>query len=317
MRDFIDRRIMPLALSALVAVGCSDSNGSETAIISLSLTDGPGEVDSVWVDLGEVYLQGGGGDGRVTLLTEDQADALGLIELTQLAGTTLDLVSDVVIGAGNYGQLRFVVQGAVLQTAEGGVFAYNATHPHDLPATGTLTCPSCTTTGIKVLLPGDVADLEAGAHLLVLDFDVSQSFGHAAGGSGDWVMHPVILGAELGFTGSVVGTVGFAEGLSSADLACPAGMPRDLTYFVPRAVAQTLTDDLGDPLTTTTSVAEDGSFSFAFLNPDSYDFGYVAAADIQGGYTLSFVAEAPGVTNVGAGAQIELTYTITGASCPS
>jgi hypothetical protein len=29
-------------------------------------------------------------------------------------------------------------------------------------------------------------------HLILVDFDASQSFGQAAGNSGQWVMHPVV-----------------------------------------------------------------------------------------------------------------------------
>jgi hypothetical protein len=284
----------------------------------LALTDNPGDVESVWVDVGEIYLQGGGALGRVVLLSEGEADALGLIELTELAGTTLDLVSDVEIGAGNYGQLRFVIDGAVLETEQGDVFTLDATHPDGLPATGSLTCPSCTDTGIKVLLPGEVADLDEGAHLIVLDFDVSQSFGHPTGQPTEWVMHPVIRGAELGFTGNVSGTVDVERDTNGDPLVtipeCPAGTPRDLTAFVPRAVAQTLTDDLGDPITATAVVAGDGSFSFSFLSPDGYDFGYVSEIEL-GTSILTFVATAPGVLDVSSGADLDVEYVITSATC--
>ena len=316
--DILGGRSALLATLSLLAAACSDSTSNETAVVSLALTDNPGDVAYVWVDLGEIYLQGGGSSGRVTLLSEADADALGLIELTGLAGTTLDLVSDVEIGAGNYGQLRLVIDGAVLETEDGDVYTLNAEHPDGVPATGSLTCPSCTQTGIKVLLPGEVADLEAGAHLIVLDFDVSQSFGHPTGQLMDWVMHPVIRGAELGFTGAVTGTVDVARNTTGEPLVtipeCPAGTPRDLRDFVPEAVAQTLTDDLGEPVTATTQVAADGTFSFPYLHPDTYDFGYVT--DIQlGTSTLTFVATAPGPLDVSSSASLEVEYTITSAVC--
>lgn len=312
------RWLLAAVLLPLAAVGCADGVGTEIANVSLALTDNPGDVDSVWVEIGEIYLQGGP-QGRVPLLSEVDADALGLVELTQLAGTTLDLVSDVAIAAGNYGQLRFVVEGAVLETEDADVFTFNATHPHGLPATGSLTCPSCDETGIKVLLPGAAADLAAGAHLIVLDFDVSQSFGRVAGTSGSWVMHPVILGAEVGFTGAVGGTVDVARDDTGNPLIaipeCPAGMERDVTAFVPLAAAQTLTDDLGDPLSVTTTVqASDSSFAFPFLNPDAYDMTFVTKIGF-GDDTISFAADAPGIVDVTTGANLELTYTITSAVC--
>jgi hypothetical protein len=312
------RWITPVVALTLLAVGCSDPSGSETAQVSLALTDNPGDVDSVWVEIGEIYLQGGGAQGRVTLLSEADAEGLGMIELTQLAGTTLDLVSDVTIDAGNYGQLRFVVESAVLETEDGDVFTFNATHPHGLPATGSLTCPSCSTTGIKVLLPGDVANLDGGSHLIVLDFDVSQSFGHPTGQTTGWVMHPVIRGAELAFSGGVHGTVDVARDVNNNPLVtipnCPAGTARDITSFIPEAVAQTLTDDLGDPLRATSTVASDSTFSFAYLHPDQYVLGFIANVDF-GGDTLTFAATAPGLVNVTSGADLDVTYTITSAVC--
>jgi hypothetical protein len=307
-----------VVLLSLAAAACSDATGSGTALISLALTDNPGDVESVWVELGEIYLQGGEEEGRVPLLSQEDAADFGLIELTELAGTTLDLVSDVEIGAGSYGQLRFVLVGAVLETTGGDVYTLNATHPDGLPATGSLTCPSCTQTGIKVLLPGEVANLEAGAHLIVLDFDVSQSFGHPTGQPTKWVMHPVIRGAELGFTGNVSGTVDVERDTNGDPLVtipeCPAGTPRDVTAFVPLAFAQTLTDDLGDPLRIGTTVAADGSFSFPYLHPDEYDFRYAVAIDFGGAF-LTFEATAPGLLNVTAGADLTADYTITSATC--
>ena len=314
----IHKYFPPLAGLLLVAAGCSDGTGSETATVSLALTDKQGDVEYAWVELGEIYLQGGGAGGRVTLLSAEDAEGFGLIELTELAGTTLDLVSDVEITAGNYGQMRFVIEGAVLETEQGEVFALNAEHPDGLAATGVLTCPSCAQSGIKVLLPGEVADLEAGAHVIVLDFDVSQSFGHPTGDLTRWVMHPVIRGAELGFTGSVSGTVDVERDGNGDPLVvipeCPAGTPRDLTAFVPEAAAETLVDDLGDPVMATAVVAEDGSFTFPFLHPDGYDFGYVADVDFSGS-TLSFMATAPGLMDVTSGSSLELEYTITSATC--
>ena len=308
-------RFALLAAVPLFGAACSDQ-GPEIAHVSLALTDAPGDVDSVWVEIDEIYLQGGGG-GRVTLLDEDAAEALGLIEITRLAGATLELVSDVTVDPGNYGQLRFVVEGAVLETEDGEVFTYNATHPHGTTATGSLVCPSCSETGIKVLLPGDVANLEAGAHLIVLDFDVSQSFGHDTGGT-SWVMHPVIRGAEVEFSGSVIGTVDVARDGGGSPLVtipeCPSGTARDITAFVPRAVAQTLTDDLGDPVTATATVQSDGTFSFPYLHPDDYDLEYVAEV-VFGTATLEFVATAPGIVTVGDGAEVAVTYTITAATC--
>ena len=91
-------------------------------------------------------------------------------------------------------------------------------------------------------------------------------------------------------------------------------MARDLTAFIPEAVAQTLTDDLGEAVTATTAVASDGSFSFPFLHPDEYDFGFVTDVDFDGA-TLTFGADAPSIVDVTSNANIVVDYTITSATC--
>jgi hypothetical protein len=177
---------------------------------------------------------------------------------------------------------------------------------------------SCAQSGLKVVLPGDIADLEVGAHLIVLDFDVSQSFGHVAGQSGQWVMHPVIHATEVGFSGAVTGTVDVERDIAGLALVtipeCPTGTPRDLSAFMPVAVAQTLTDDLGEPVVAGTTVASNGSFSFLFLHPDEYDFGFVSDVEF-GDATLTFEADAPGIVEVTSDANLVVTYTITSADC--
>ena len=39
--------------------------------------------------------------------------------------------------------------------------------------------------------------LEGNSNILLVDFDVAQSFGHQAGGSGRWVMHPVVMATDF------------------------------------------------------------------------------------------------------------------------
>lgn len=133
-----------------------------------------------------------------------------------------------------------------------------------------------------------------------------------------WAMHPVILGAELEFSGRVTGVVDVerdAEDNPTVEIPdCPLGTTRGVTDFIPMAVAQTLTDGMDDPLTSTTAVAEDSTFVFAALEPDMYDFGFVGDV-VFGDDTLTFEADAPGVVNVPSGGDVSLMYTITGASC--
>lgn len=62
---------------------------------------------------------------------------------------------------------------------------------------GTLIMPSVAQAVLKVNLPGDRLFVDGNAQTLLVDFDVSQSFGQQAGESGSWVMHPVIQATEV------------------------------------------------------------------------------------------------------------------------
>jgi hypothetical protein len=313
------------ALALTLAVGACDDDdepagpGDSTTTLTVLLTDAPGSVEAVWVDISEVYLQGS--EGPAVLLDEPT----GLIELTELVGTTHTLVSEGEVDPAVYGQLRMVVTAAVLETVDGDVYVLGgAEHPDGLEATGTLQCPSCAQSGIKVKIPQDEVDLEEGAAALLLDFDVAQSFGHKAGNSGMWVMRPVIHGMlvedangdgipDLAQTGSIEGTIELDTDVSIPE--CPAGTARDLTDFVPVATAQTLTDGDGLAIERAGSVSEGGGFIMSFVAPDTYTLGHQAELEFEGA-TLAFTADvAPTEVEVEDSEISGVNYTITAATC--
>jgi hypothetical protein len=310
------------ALGALAA--CDDEPtfpGDTSTTLTVLLTDAPGAVEAVWVEILEIYLQGGGEGGRVTLLDEPT----GLIELTELVGSSRTLVADVELDPAAYGQLRMVLGDAVLETDAGDVYVLgDAEHPDGLPVTGELQCPSCQQSGLKVIIPNDEMDVEEGPSALVLDFDVAQSFGHKAGNSGKWVMKPTIMGTliadengdgvpDIDQIGSVSGTVALATGVTIPD--CPAGSARDLTDFIPTASAQTLVDGDGAPIVRTGAVDEAGAFAMAFLSADDYTLGYQGELEFEDA-TLAFTAEvAPPEVTVADDAVTGVEYTITAAVC--
>ncbi len=326
-QNALSRMLPAVALSMAVALGsaaCDDGEptsptpGDGTTSLSVLLTDAPGAVRAVWVDIGEIYLQGD--DGPVVLLDEPT----GLIELTELVGTSQTLVSDAEVDASQYGQLRMVVNAAVLETEAGAVYTSGgAEHPDGLEATGTLQCPSCSQSGLKVVIPQDI-ELEEGAAALLLDFDVSQSFGHQAGNSGMWVMRPVVhatlVGDENGDgipdieqAGSIVGTVALADGVTIPE--CPAGTTRSVQDFVPTATAQTLLDDEGMAIVRTGAMLEGGGFVMSYLSPDTYTMGYESQVDFEGA-SLSFTATVdPTEATVADGEFDGVAYTVTAASC--
>lgn len=318
---------IPLLGLSLGFAGCDDDDdddpigpGDDEATVTVLLTDAPGAVEAVWVEILEIHLQGGD-DGQVTLLDE----STGLIEITELVGETRTLASDVELEPGQYGQLRMVIGDAVLETEDGEVYVLgDAEHPDALETTGELQCPSCQQSGIKVLLPNDAVEVGEGANALILDFDVAQTFGHRAGNSGMWVMQPTIQAVwvedqnadgvpDLDQVGAIRGTVELGDGVTIPE--CPAGTARDLTDFVPLATAQTLVDGDGNPIVRTGSVQADGSFELTFLAPDAYTLGYQEALEFDEA-TLSFTAEVDtDEVTVEDDAVTGLVYTITAATC--
>ncbi len=111
--------MVTLFATVLAASACDDSGGPAAAgdptSVTVLLTDAPGDVVHAWVDIGEVYLQGGNGEeedagGRVILFTGPS----GPVDLIELIDDVEELAT-VVIPAGRYGQLRIVLEGAAIE----------------------------------------------------------------------------------------------------------------------------------------------------------------------------------------------------------
>lgn len=192
---------------------CSDGTGSgDTAPVTVMLTDAPGDFKAAVVTISEIYLQG---DGRTVLMDEPAT-----VNLLDLANEAVTLVADVEVPAGSYSQLRFVITGGYIEVeTDGGGSAFYASSPdyEGLPAgvtAGALQMPSYDASGLKVIMD-EAVDVAGSANILLVDFDVHQSFGHATGGDG-WVMSPVIKGAELGTTGGI--TVNASGAPAAAEL---------------------------------------------------------------------------------------------------
>lgn len=328
------RRALTLVVAAVALTACDDGNpeditgtqepGADATTLSVYLKDAPGDVDSVWVQVEDVILVG---DGGQTSLLEAPTD---LINITALRDSALALTQDLEVDAGMYGQVRFIIESAVLETTSGEVYVLGgAEHPGGLAATGELKCPSCAQSGLKVKLSGGM-ELTEGSNGLLLDFDVSQSFGHQAGNSGKWIMHPVIHGAtadpgdiESGEAqGLIQGTVSLgedAQGLPVVLPACGNSAPT-LEAFVPVAVATTLTDDEGMPLVFSGETTADGEgFVFEIDVPelDVFDLAFLPAADF-GAEALVWTATVEPATVTLDAAQDEVdgvAYAITGATC--
>lgn len=196
------RKLVAAAVAVLTGglAACDPSTAVQTGRLSLLLTDAPGDVVAAVVTIDQIYLQPSEDSdvGRIVLRDEDiTTDLLTLVDDTQ------SLIEGVEIPVNDYTQLRFVISGAYLEVEdEGGatsIYASSPTYaglPEGAVVAGTLVMPSLAQSGLKVKLPSDVLVIAADETVtLVVDFDVALSFGRAAGGSGNWVMSPVLTGS--------------------------------------------------------------------------------------------------------------------------
>jgi hypothetical protein len=282
------------AALALALVGCErDPAAGGAARVSLLLTDAPGDVESAEVQIREVYLQGGdGGDGgRVVLYSGG-----GTFDLMELRDGVTTELAEATVPAGSYRQLRIVIGEATLTTGDGTTYS---------TADGTLHCPSCEASGLKVKLPRGEMRLEAGEQIVLLDFDVAQSFGSLRGQSGRWVMHPVINGMRMEGLGSIDGTVSLADGVA---LPTCGGAQVTLAAFVPTITAGEVS------LSGTTDAS--GDLRIHFVAPETYTTGFASEVVFGNGDRLTLSAT-PSVATVvvGAGSTETVDYTITAAGC--
>lgn len=312
--------LVAVAAAAALALGACDRSPTAPAgspSLTVLLKDAPGvQVTHAWVSVSAMTLAGDGSSdassgGGVTLMDQPT----GLIDLTQLADSTQTLVSKQPIAAGTYSQLRFVVDGAVLETSDGQVYSMNGAVPPDgADVTGDLKCPSCAQSGLKVDLPGGSLELAQGETILTLDFSVEQSFGHVAGRSGMWVMHPVIQAstAEVGpavTTGAISGRVSVADTVTFPT--CD-GAERTVQDFVPTATASLG----GSDSTRVGTVAEDSSYVIGDLTPARWAMGLQEKVGFASGDTL-ILAASPGVDSVDvtAGDTATADFEILNATC--
>lgn len=179
----------------LALLSACTSDTSDVARVSAELR--PTNPDPSFIDaaitIESIYLTSEA-HGEVVLF-----EGPATIDLVDLPAATVALVNDVEVPAGEYEQLRFVISGGYLEVVEDGTARLYATDDYPfVPRTpdGELRMPSFATSGLKVQLHG-VSAFDSEQELVVVDFDVAGSFGHQAGNSGAWVMHPVVSATEV------------------------------------------------------------------------------------------------------------------------
>ena len=290
-------RLLPLAL-ILPLFACQDvqditapedETGGETRQVgtgkglTLLLTDAPGDFEAAVVTISQVNLQGTG--KAVELL--DEPFTGDLIELRNEVAT---LVQGMELPAGSYSQLRLVIDGAYLEVeTEGGTRIYASSPDYDgLPAgadvDGTLQMPSMGQSGLKIDLPGGKLDIGEGETIVMLDFDVEESFGHQAGRSGKWVMHPVVKATNVTFGGFVAARLQLGQGLT---LPLLNGDTIDLGVFKALLVSAATGDTVQIALT---DADNDGVWEAMYkgLVPGQYSLSFVGPAGLLVGFGTTF-----------------------------
>ncbi|NVI97430.1 DUF4382 domain-containing protein [Myxococcus sp. AM009] len=292
--------LLPIALLPLMACGGNEGK------VTLLLTDAPGDdLRTAVVTISEIYLQGGD-DGRVVL-----RDSPATVNLLELANSTSELVSEAVVPNGDYSELRFVITGGYIEVAnEDGsstVFASSADYaglPAGTQVGGQLHMPSYGASGLKVKF-SEKLTIEGEQKVLLVDFDVGQSFGKEAGNSGRWVMSPVIKSAEMTASGSIRVTADTA-----ATVALPVVDGRQVTLGDFSAV---MTNEAGSRERLALADADgDGTYDavFKFLIPGTFTVQLEPPASVS----ASTAPEHPVTVDVGSGRDVAHHFTIMGAT---
>lgn len=291
------------ALAALALAGCGDSQGpSGTTSLSVVLKDAPGDLQKAVVTISEIDLVGSGGV-HVLMQTPTTTDLL------TLATTTATLVQGAEVPSGTYTELRFKITGACIAVDNGAqpasIYAttgYDAS-PCGGAATGTLQSPSYAQSGLKVTMAANALTITGTQKILLVDFNVSQSYGQEAGGSGSWVMHPVVTGGDIQATGSIHTSVQLGSGVTLPNAATLAQLSAVLVSGASDTVGVVaLSDSAGTPV----FVAD-----FTFLTPASYTLSLKLPATVASVTTNPATPEAVAVT---AGQQATAALTVTAAN---
>jgi hypothetical protein len=278
---------------ALLGLGCS---GGQTGKVSVLLKDGPGDFAAAVVTIAEIDLVGSGG---TTVLSTQKTTT----DLLTLANDTARLVDGVEVPVGTYSQLRFVITGGYVNVG-GLVYASSPDYeglPQGAQVAGTLRMPSFAQSGLKIDLPAGGVDVGTAAKVLLVDFDVSQSFGHEAGNSGAWVMHPVARATEVELSGKVDVSLALAPGVA---LPSPTTLADFAAVLTPAGGGDAATVPLAPATGSSAYVA-----TFQYVFPGSYTIAFTAPA----GVIFTTAPPTPAALTVASGQATSAAFVVTAA----
>lgn len=203
------RKTLGLLVLALILplAACDDSTSvGEPGLVSLKLTDAAGDFTQAHIVIDRIELVGDEDAEAEEVEGIVLLDEPYTTDLLTLSNDIDDLVEEETVAAGTYSQLRLVISDACIgveQEDESEMIYASEGFDACGAIDGPLQMPSYGTSGLKINMPGGSIVVDGNAYILLLDFDVSESFGHEAGGSGMWVMDPVIHAEEIRLTSGI------------------------------------------------------------------------------------------------------------------
>ncbi len=298
-----------LALALLPLAACDSGTGANMGSLQILLTDAPGDFMQAVVTIDRIYLQPdssepntGSGLDRQDLMTTPTTQ-----DLLSLANATATLVDGAAVPEGAYSQLRFVVSDACIEVDNGGgtssIYATRTDYTECGTPDGILQTPSYDQTGIKVQLPDGGLVVTGSQKILLVDFDVSQSFGHEAG-TGTWIMQPVIHSSDVALTGEVDVNLSLGDGVELPSLNGSVVTLGDFQATLSgEAVPVAFTDPDGNGVFTA---------KFLYLDPTAGPFD----VGIEGpdGLTFTLDPAVPQSVSLSSGGTSTVDFTLTGAT---
>ncbi len=316
--------LLSLAAGAVLLAACDNTPTGPggripktSAVLTVQLTDAPGDLAQAWVKIQKIVLSKAVGEpdtlaDSATVVTIVPASD-EWVNLLALTGGVADSVATDTVPAGSFRRVQLYVCEMYIVTKSGEVIATpDAVLPDSVEASTAerLKLTSQCHSGFKVNMPGDSLGLTAGAaQTLMLDFDAGRSFVHQAGKSGQWIVTPVLQGALKAQASAIKGTV-VVDTTVHLPVLCGGDsltLPKLLGKFVPTA---SKADTVRSGTTTAT-----GTYQISNVLPGTWTMG-VDKVGFANGDTLSFTAVAnPATVNILAGTSATSNYAVSAAAC--
>jgi hypothetical protein len=280
-------RLLTTAALAFLLTACGGGGGSSSSGggLSLSITDAPvndADIAEVWVRFTEVIVHPADGSGDIRHAVEDTTDPNNIlpyreIELKALVGGKTVLLGDIPLDAGDYSQVRLVI---------------DPDHTRIVETTGAeylVKCPSCTQSGFK--LNRDFTIDDTGWIFFIIDFDLRQSLTlrrpNQPRADFDYIVRPTLRILDTELASAINGIVTDQHSELDPDVCWVYLYEGDAASITPDDIC-TNTDTSICPLTDRpllgTPVQLDGStgdyvYNTGFIDPGIYTVALVCESD--------------------------------------